>query len=66
MRGHVPHQKGGYVLEGKFMDVGSAQEQSDGIYAGNKDLNSVASKAFSKDTLSTMQKINGSPEQSQD
>ena len=50
MRGHVAHKQGGYILEGKFMDVGHPGAITEGELeakkASNKDLNSVESKTF--------------------
>jgi hypothetical protein len=41
MRGHFPHNQGGLILEGKFMDVGLKNERTSLLkknIMGNRDL----------------------------
>ena len=61
MRGHVAHKHGGYILEGKFMDVGhqgaATGAELEAKLSTNKDLNSVESKTFTKYTGSSKNKL---------
>lgn len=42
MRGHFPHNQGGLILEGKFMDIGGSNTLINSpMHEGNRDIEPV-------------------------